>query len=78
MAKNRHPAPAAAGVPEIKFFETHAAGAMLRVITKGVPEIRNANSLEQRRFMPDQQSRAGESRFINGAHDWRDCGISAA
>ncbi len=78
MAINRHSAPAVAGVPEIKSFETHAASAILGVITEGGPEIRIANILEQRRFMPDQPSRAGESRFINGAHDWRVCGISAA
>jgi len=71
--KNRHSAPAVAGVPEIKFFETHAAGAMLGVINLLLPESCGANMLDWRCFFPGR-----ESRFINGAHDWRVCGISAA
>lgn len=69
MAINRHTAPAAAGVPEIKSLEKRAAGAPLRIINCCLPEIRGANIFEQRRLKPGQLSRAGESRFINGGRD---------
>jgi hypothetical protein len=52
MAINRHSAPAVAGVPEIKFFETHAAGAMLGVINLLLPESCGANMLDWRCFFP--------------------------
>ena len=78
MAIIRHPAPAAAGVLEIKSLETHAAGEVLRSIPGGRPELRGADLLERCGFMQGIVNRAGESRFISGAHDPLGCGILVA
>ena len=69
MAITRHPAPATAGVLEIKSLETHAAGEVLRIIPIGLPELPGAVLLEWRGFVQGIVNRAGGSRFIIGAHD---------
>ncbi|MDA1217700.1 MAG: hypothetical protein O3B38_05865 [Chloroflexi bacterium] len=69
MAITRHPAPAAAGMLEIKSLKTHAAGEVLRSIPGGLPELPGAELLEWRGFVQGIVNRAGGSRFIIGAHD---------
>ena len=78
MAITRHPAPAAAGVLEIKSLKTHAAGEVLRIFPGGRPELRGADLLERCGFMQGIVNRAGESRFISGAHDPLGRGILVA
>ena len=54
---------------KIKSLETHAAGEVLRIIPGGRPELRGADPLERSGFVQRIVNRAGESRFISGAHD---------